>query len=110
MNDFKILYKILRYINDSKGKDHADFTLVGHEALGISLQEWSFYIALLVDNGYIENIGITRDLDGQRVPFIHKPFRPSITLKGMEYLETNGMMAKAKSLLSGVLDIGSKFI
>ena len=38
-------------------------------------------------------------------PHIVEPIHPAITLKGMEYLAENGMMAKAKEALKLVGDL-----
>ena len=40
-----------------------------------------------------------------KFPHIVEPIRPRITLKGMEYLSENSMMAKAKEVLKMVGDI-----
>lgn len=62
------------------------------EHLGVSENRWRSIISMLVDNGYIEGIKIHRSADGYISTSIHFP---RITLKGLEYLEENGLMKKA---------------
>ncbi len=102
MENFKIIYKILKSIEESMDYEIFDENIISPEYLGVSKERWKSLIIELLDNGYITGIvkipimGNRRDL---------KIVKPQITLKGMEYLEENSMMKKAYNLLKGIREI-----
>ena len=59
-------------------------------------------MSMLYEAGYIDGIELI-PLGGSEYDF--KPISPSITLRGMEYLEENTTMKKAYRLLKGIKDI-----
>ena len=104
MTDFKIIYKILRLLDKHKGDESFEYESISAQSMKISYVEWEQMMIELQANGYIRGIVYTQTLS-DKFPHIVEPIRPQITLKGMEYLETNGTMAKAKELLRMAGDI-----
>lgn len=98
MGDFKIIYKILRLLDKHKGDEAFEYGSISAQSMKISYEEWEQMMIELQINGYIRGIVYTQTMS-DKFPHIVEPIRPQITLKGMEYLEENGMMAKAKELL-----------
>ena len=60
-------------------------------------------MVMLKENGYIKGVVVTETLDSQ-LPDVELG-NVEITLKGLEYLEENSLMQKAKNLAKGVVDI-----
>lgn len=104
MQDFQIIYKILRLLDKHKGDETFDYASISTSALNARYGDWEQILIELQENGYIRGIVYTQDMSSK---FLHivEPIRPRITLKGMEYLSENSMMAKAKEVLKMVGDI-----
>ena len=103
MEQFKQIYRILSILHKAMDLEEWDSKLLSPEALGISLPMWSRLMAMLLKEGYItgrEEWG-TFDVGNPKV----KLMRPEITLKGLEYLEENGLMKKAGEMLKEVIHI-----
>lgn len=103
MEQFKQIYRILSILHKAMDLEEWDSKLLSPEALGISLPMWSRLMAMLLKEGYItgrEEWG-TFDVGYPKV----KLMRPEITLKGLEYLEENGLMKKAGEMLKEVIHI-----
>ncbi len=104
MDNFKTIYRILRYLEQAMDYEITDPEPISHTALGITRKRWEQILIMLQDNGYISGIIYVRTLLSDRA-HITEPIRPSITLKGLEYLAENSLMKKAGDLLRGVIDI-----
>ncbi|WP_418844181.1 YjcQ family protein [Phascolarctobacterium succinatutens] len=101
MDNFKIIYKILKVFEknlDVEGPDWEDLT---PQKLNISEVLWQNLIQMLIKAGYIDGIKITSTATGTYIT----PINPQITLQGLQYLEENSMMRKAYRLAKGIKDI-----
>ncbi len=96
MDNFKIIYKILRMLEESLDYDEFDKSLFNPELLGISENRLNAILKMLQESGYITGILYRSGLPGIKLN------RPAITLKGLEYLEENSAMKKAAALLKGI--------
>ena len=92
MDNFRVIYKILRTLERFMDAEEFDFSLIQAGALGVSEARWARIIQMLVTDGYIAGVRAV-SYDGQPVPRIITS-SPSITLKGLEYLQENSMMQK----------------
>lgn len=102
MDNFKIIYRILRYLEKAMDYDEVDMDFFSASKLGISEQRWIAIMEMLVKEGYIEGIEIKRSATGDTqmsVSFVR------ITMKGLEYLQENSLMQKAANLAKGIADI-----
>jgi DNA-binding Lrp family transcriptional regulator len=104
MEEFRIIYRILRILKKSMDFEEFDREQISAEALGLSEPMWRRIMALLVKNGYIEGVKIIK-CDQLDAPIIKYTGCPEITMKGLEYLESNSMMKKAADLAKGIVDI-----
>lgn len=104
MDNFKIIYKILRYLEQGMDSEMVDMAPISAEQLRISYERWAELLRLLQNDGYISGLVYTQTTSNSK-PQLVQPVSPSITLKGLEYLTENGMMQKAGRLLKGVKDI-----
>lgn len=101
MDNFKIIYKILKYLETAMDYPEADMKEISAKQLGISQDRWEQLLILLQDDGYIRDVCITQTLSDSKRRLAY-PATPSITLKGLEYLADNSLMKKAAALLKGV--------
>lgn len=96
MDNFKIIYKILRLLEESMDYDEFDTGLLSPELLGVSENRMNAILIMLQDEGYISGIIYRKGLNGVKLN------KPVITLKGLEYLEENSTMKKVAGLLKGI--------
>lgn len=102
MEEFSIIYKILKTLRDSMDYPEFNHEAISPELLGISEEKWKKIIIMLVKNDYIEGVSLIPIL-GKEVGVKLK--NPNITLKGLEYLEENSMMKKASNFAKGIIDV-----
>lgn len=102
MDNFKIIYKILKILENAMSLEEFDKSLISAEKLNLSIPLWSRIIKMLVDNGYVTGIEVWNsfDCDYPRVSVI----RPEITLKGLEYLNENSVMKKIANAEKGIVE------
>lgn len=104
MDNFKVIYRILKYLEQGMDCAELDMEPISAEQLRISYERWSELLRLLQNEGYISGLLFTQTASDSK-PRLVSPVRPMITLKGLEYLSENGMMQKAGKLLKGIKDI-----
>ena len=102
MDDFRLIYKILRILQKSMDCEEIDREILSAERLELSVPKWSRIMAMLLNEGYITGAQTWNAFDCgyPRVALT----RPEITLKGLEYLEENTLMKKAANLAKGIKD------
>jgi hypothetical protein len=98
MDNFKVIYKILRELEKNMGDESFSVNSISAEKMKIPYNKWEQLLILMQDEGYIKGLVISRNL-GDMYSHIAEPIKPQITLKGLEYLAENSYMAKAKELL-----------
>lgn len=103
MDNFKIIYKLLKILEKHMDVERFDKALISHENLGISETRWIRIIEMLIKEGYISGVRLIK-ADGQAVPIVIIT-NVTITLKGLEYLEENSLMKKAANLAKGITDM-----
>lgn len=101
MEDFRIIYKILRILQKAMDLEEFDSEELSTEALGLTVPKWSRLMAMLLKEGYISGgqTWNTMDCGYPKVALT----RPELTMKGLEYLEENGLMKKAAGLAKGII-------
>lgn len=103
MQEFKQIYKILNILKASLDVEEFDKDLLSSQSLGLSEARWARIMALLLNNGYITGVEVWNafNVSYPRVCIV----RPEITLKGLEYLEENSLMKKAKEIAKGLINV-----
>lgn len=98
--EFTIIYRIFKILKDTMDLEKFDNNMLSAESLKISKPKWSRIMALMVQEGYITGIDVWNSMDCRypRVGMV----RPEITLKGLEYLEQNGLMKRAANIAKGI--------
>ena len=101
MEDFRIIYKILRILQKAMDLEEFDSEELSAEALGVTVPKGSRLMGMLLKEGYIygEQTWNTMDCGYPKVALT----RPELTMKGLEYLEENGLMKKAAGLAKGII-------
>lgn len=94
----KIIYKILKTLLKYAGRQDFTNDLISAQRLGITYEEWSYLMILLQKKGYVDGVIYTQTLS-QRFPEIVDVDKVCITLEGIEYVENNSGMKKARELL-----------
>lgn len=108
MDDFRIIYKILRILQKSMDLEEFDKSSISAEILGLSIPKRNRIMAMLLNEGYISG-GETWNAMDCGYPKVALT-RPELTLKGQEYLEENSLMRKAADLSKGIVGTASNMI
>lgn len=103
MDNFKVIYKILKYLEEAMDYEAPDMGPISAEQLRVSHERWCALLTLMQEEGYISGLQFTQTMS-DRKPRLVEPVRPIITLKGLEYLTENGMMRKAERFIKGIKD------
>ena len=56
MDNFKVIYRILRYLERAMDYDSPNMDAISPEALGITQQRWIALMAMLVHEKYIDGL------------------------------------------------------
>lgn len=102
MDNFRVIYRILRYLEKALDYDEPNMDCISAKALKLSDQRWMALMEMLSKEGYIDGFSVQRTVDGS---ILISSSMPRITLKGLEYLQENSLMKKAAELAKGVADI-----
>lgn len=96
---FVLAYRILAYLYAClKNGDQPDMNFISTDGLGISPNYWEYIMRHLYQEDFIEGI-VVMNVIGRSTPQIKLTPATMITPKGIEFLENNSAMAKAKSFL-----------
>lgn len=98
MDNFKIMYKILRHLEKNMGNEKFDIRIISAQSLKLPFEKWEQLLILMQEEGYIKGLVLERDLE-QKYQHICEPINPQITMCGLEYLAENSFMSKAKDML-----------
>ncbi len=100
---FVIVYRILKYFYECfKLGEMPERDMFSPDALGINNGYWVNVIESLVDEGHISGVSVIGYLGGSKGV---KLIEPKITPKGIEFLQENSALAKAKNMLKAAKDI-----
>lgn len=97
MDNFKVIYRILKLLEESMDHEEFDRSALNAEYFGVSEARFNAILRMLKEDGYIDGITYVNGLPGVKILRY-----PRITLKGLEYLEENSTMKKAAALLRGI--------
>lgn len=104
MDNFKIIYKILRELEKNMGNEQFSVSEISAERMKIPFHKWEQLMILMQDEGYIKGLVVSRSIN-DKYRHIVEPIFPEITLKGLQYLAENTLLAKAKDALKMAGDI-----
>jgi hypothetical protein len=104
MDNFKAVYKILTALEKAMDLPEFDVGQIGYEALGVSKERWARYIEMMVDVGCIKGVRVKYNINGDTIV---EPQDMRITLKGLEYLQENSIMAKIQKAAQGITEVAT---
>jgi len=102
MDNFKIIYRILHYLEKAMDLEELDLDCISAESLKLTERRWAAIMEMLVRERYIDGVSVKWFSDGY--PEISMS-NPRITLRGLEYLQENSLMQKTANLAKGIADI-----
>lgn len=102
MDNFKVIYRILRYLEKAMDYDEPDIDQVSASALGLTDKRWASLMEMLAAKGYVNGVSVKYSIGGEVLVSMSNP---RITLEGLEYLQENSMMRKMAGLAKGIADI-----
>lgn len=102
MEDFRIIYRILKFLQQSMDFEELDSEGFHAERFGTNSNRFQALLIQLQRAGYIEGLDIVQYI--RQPEYIEPPMHPKITLKGLEYLQENSLMKKAAALAKGLKD------
>lgn len=101
MDNFKVMYKILKALEGSMDLEEFDTEQISPKVLEVSEERWTHYLEMLSEEGLVKGVAIkawvtgTKDVDIENI---------KITMKGLQYLEENSMMKKIAAIAKGIKD------
>ena len=96
---FVLAYRILAYLYAClKSGEQPDMNCISADELGIAPNYWEYIMRHLYQEGFIENLHVLHVI-GRSTPQIKLTAATMITPLGIEFLENNSTMAKAKNFL-----------
>ena len=104
MDNFKVIYRILKCLEENLDNEQIDCEKISHEKLGISFVRWENLLWEMQANGYIRGLVYEQTMSDSS-PHIVMPITPKITIKGMEYLAENTFMKKAEDALKRIKSV-----
>lgn len=102
MDNFKVIYRILRYLEKAMDYDEPDMDQISASALGLTDKRWASLMEMLASKGYVNGVSVKYSIGGD---ILVSMSNPRITLEGLEYLQENSMMRKVAGLAKGIADI-----
>lgn len=102
MDNFKVIYRILHYLEKAMDYDEVNIDFISASALKVTEQRWTAIMEMLAKEGYIEGVSVTRSCDGDVLASVSSP---RITLRGLEYLNENSLVRKAANAAKGIAEM-----
>lgn len=101
MDNFKIIYQILKILENAMDIEEFDSSVISPESLKITNSRFNAIMAMIIDEGYVNGAMVVRavGIAGVKMSDIR------ISLKGLEYLNDNSFMKKAANIAKGVTDL-----
>lgn len=101
MDNIKIIYQILKALDDSMDYEEFDERRISADKLGISENRRLSILKMLADRKLIEGIHFDVDGVGNLYPSIA---RIRLTLAGLEYMDENSRLNRVAKTLKGIKD------
>lgn len=106
MNNFTVIYRILKAFEAAMDSKEFDEEMISPERLKISENRRNKILLQLYKSEYIEGVRVKTYADEVTPTIILLP-SATITIKGLEYLESNSMMSKVKYALKEAAELFS---
>lgn len=102
---FVLAYRILIYLYAClKDGREPDINTISAEELRINDSYWEYIMRHLCTDGFVEGVALV-SVTGRRTPAIRLSENIMITPDGIDFLQNNSAMSKAKEFLKTIKDI-----
>lgn len=109
MNDFQAMVRILVAVKAGQDSHPFDCALVDVKVLKIEEAQRDRIAIRLQKEDYIDGLNIENTIDNSPPVIFWSMSRPELTIRGMEYLETNQAAKKVLAEIKSIgIDIASK--
>ena len=96
MDDFKVIARLLAAVRIGEGQKVFDCALVDEKVIKAPAAKRDSLAIKLQKEGLIEGLFVVGDIDNQSYPAVMWEYsHPSITIAGLEYIDTNSALNKA---------------
>lgn len=96
---FVIAYRIMAYLYAClKAGEQPDFNIISADALDISQNYWEYITKHLYEDKYVEGVSLI-PVTGRSTPAIKLNMDFMITPLGIDFLQSNSAMSKARNFL-----------
>lgn len=102
MDNFKIIYKILRELEKNMGNENFSAETISAEKLNIPFEKWEQIFVIMQKEGYIKGLFLITDVSQNYWHIMQTGKPPQITIKGLEYLANNEMLEIAEEITQNV--------
>ncbi|MBU5214942.1 YjcQ family protein [Heyndrickxia oleronia] len=97
-----IIFAILKYLEESLDEEKIDYRKINEKSLGISYPRYCRVLGMMIDEELITGLAPVNVAGSTYTQY--KFINPSITLKGIEYLNQNKPSAKVYKILKEIKD------
>ena len=104
MDNFKVIYRILKYLERRIDTPFATIEDLDPSQLGVSRNRLEKLLKEMEKCGYIEGLMWTQTMSDV-APHLVPGCRVEITIRGLEYLTESSLMKKAGELLKTVAEV-----
>lgn len=105
MDNFRIIYRILKILEKALDYDEFDYSVLCAEEMKTTPERFEKLLIMLQQDGYVEGLHIYSFMSDKGACHVRQPIQPRITLKGLEYLSENSMMKKLHEAAKGVMEL-----
>lgn len=105
MNSMKLIVKIMGLVSEQEKSREYNPNVFNTHCLGCPQSEIDGIAIKLQNAGYIEGLMTTEDIDNADDSVLWAYSRPTVTIKGIEYMETNNAFNKVKSNLKSAAQV-----
>lgn len=103
-DELKLIFKILSILRNSLDYEEFDENRISAHALGVTSVKRDKLLMMLKDKGLIKGLVVSKYID-EPYPVVVSCKNLMITMEGLEYLEENSLMQKAKNLAKGIIEV-----
>lgn len=104
MDNFKVVYKILKELEAAMDYEMFDQSRISPEKLKITEERRDALLIEMQLSGYIRGLVLSKSLGGSKLEIV-EPICPTITLNGLEYLSENSVMKRIANGAKGIAEI-----
>lgn len=103
MDNFKIIYKILKELEKNMGNENFSIETISAERMKISFEKWEQLLILMQDEGYIKGLVLAKEI-GKMYRHIAEPIKPQIIDRSQLSPQTQLILSMSESIAKTELE------